>query len=108
MIAVFVAEIAGRGVIALNAESLEAAEEILVDADIRFDLQQFRADGRAVWNGVDELRVRAPRPEELALWEHSFAAAIARSGADHDEAIQDIWICLLVPVSPAAVAGGGT
>ena len=99
MIELFVAEIAGRAVLALNAESAEAAQAILAEPGVRSDLKAFRSGEAALWNGRDKVYLREPFPEERALWEASFLDAIRRSGAARDEAAKETWICLLVAVS---------
>mgnify|MGYP007011072031 CR=1 FL=1 len=81
MIELFVAEIAGRAVLALNAESAEAAQAILAEPGVRADLKAFRSGEAALWNGRDAVYLREPFPEERALWEASFLDAIGRSGA---------------------------
>ncbi|HEX5377173.1 MAG TPA: hypothetical protein VFW47_01290 [Phenylobacterium sp.] len=99
MIAVFVAEIVGRPVIALNAEGVAEAEAVLAEPGVRIDLQQFLVDGQALWNGEDEIYVRTPHAAERALWEESFHKALAESGACYEDAVRETWICLLVAVS---------
>ena len=96
---VFVAEIGGRALIALNAEGEAQAQAVLEEPGVRMDLQGFHSGGQALWNGVDELRLRAPLPQEEALWQASFEKALADSGASYDEAIRETWICVLVAVS---------
>lgn len=102
MIELFVAEIAGRPVLALNAKSVEAAQAILAEPGVRADLKAFRSGEAALWNGRDKVYLREPFPEERALWEASFLEAIGRSGAAHDDAAEETWICLLVAVSEPA------
>jgi hypothetical protein len=99
MTSVFVAEIAGRPVIALNAEGVAAAEGVLSEPGVRADLLRFQADGKPVWDGEAEIYLRDPYPEERALWEDSFFKAVDGGGLSYDEAIQETWICLLVAVN---------
>lgn len=97
---VFVAEIDGRALIALNAAGPTAAQAVLDDPAVRFDLQSFRrGDGKPIWNGSDPLSLREALPPEQELWESSFREAIAASGAPYDAAIADTWICWLVAVA---------
>lgn len=97
---VFVAEIDGRALIALNAAGPSAAQTVLDDPAVRFDLQSFRrGDGKPIWNGTATLSLREAEPSERELWESSFRDAIAASGAAYDEAIGETWICWLVAVA---------
>lgn len=102
MIPVFVAEIAGRAVMALNAEAEDAAQAVLSEPGVRFDLQQYKIGGAPVWNGLDAIALRPPEPAERALWEAAFHEAVAKSGAALDEAVRETWICFLVGVAPPA------
>lgn len=99
MTAVFVAEIGGRALIALNAEGEAQAMAVLEEPGVRLDLQGFHSGGQALWNGVDELRLRAPEPHEEALWQASFEKAVTDSGASYEDALCETWICVLVAVS---------
>lgn len=96
---VFVAEIGGRPLIALNAEGADEARAVLEEPGVRLDLQGFHNGGQMLWNGVDELRLRPSEPQEQALWQASFEKALADSGAPYEEAIRETWICVLVAVS---------
>lgn len=103
MIAVYVAEIAGSPVFALNAPALDAAEATLAEPGVQLDLQQFRAGGEPLWNGVDAIVLREPTDPERALWEASFFKAIRDRDGALEDALQETWICMLVAVSPPAV-----
>jgi hypothetical protein len=104
MIAVYVAEIAGSPVLALNAPARDAAQATLAEPGVQLDLQQFRAGGEPLWNGVDEMVLREPTDSERALWEASFFKAIRDRGAALEDALEETWICMLVAVSPIPVA----
>jgi hypothetical protein len=102
MIVVYVAEIAGSPVFALNAPTRDAAEATLAEPGVQLDLQQFRAGGAPLWDGVAGVTLREPTDAERALWEASFFKAIRDRGAVLEDALQDTWICMLVAVSPPA------
>jgi hypothetical protein len=102
MIVVYVAEIAGSPVFALNAPARDAAEATLAEPGVQLDLQQFHAGGQPLWNGVDEIVLRDPTDPERAMWEASFFKAIRDRGAVLEDALQETWICMLVAVSPPA------
>ena len=100
MIAVYVAEIAGSPVFALNAPARDAAEATLAEPGVQLDLQQFRTGGAPLWNGLDQIVLRDPTDPERALWEASFFKAIRDRGSSLEDALQETWICMLVAVSP--------
>lgn len=102
MIAVFVAEIAGHPVFALNAPAMDAAETTLGEPGVQLDLQQFRTGDEPLWNGTDEIVLREPTDPERALWEASFFKAIRDRGAILEDALEETWICMLVAVTPPA------
>jgi hypothetical protein len=102
MIVVYVAEIAGSPLLALNAPTRAAAQATLAEPGVQLDLQQFRAAGAPLWNGIDAMMLRDPSESERALWEASFFKAIRDRDATLDDALQETWICMLVAVSPPA------
>lgn len=104
MIAVFVAEIAGRPVFALNAPAMDAAEATLAEPGVQLDLQQFRTGDGLLWNGTDKIVLREPTDPERALWEASFFKAVRERSLVLDHALQETWICMLVAVAPPAPA----
>lgn len=106
MIVVYVAEIAGRPVFALNAPALDVAEATLAEPGVQLDLQQFHTGGQPLWNGEDPIVLRDPTDPEQALWEASFFNAIRSRGAVLEDALQETWICMLVAVSPPAAPLG--
>ncbi len=104
MIAVFVAEIAGHPVFALNAPVMDVAATILAEPGVQLDLQQFRSGDDPLWNGVDEIVLREPTAPERALWEASFFKALRERSLVLEQALQETWICMLVAVAPPASA----
>ncbi len=67
----FTLEIAGRPVAVINVPTREDAEELLKDEEFREDLTILRNEGRPLWNGQEELRLRDAKPEEQAEYESS-------------------------------------
>jgi len=90
---VYVAEIAGEGVAALNAASeLEAEGVFQSDCDLSC---YHRVDGSALWDGTAKIFIRAAFPEEYAKWDASYARAVqAHEIADGEE-----WVEFLVAVT---------
>ena len=78
--ALFTVEVQGRPVLVFSEESPAAAEE-LVSSTIGPDLADFEENGQPVWDGEDELAVRAADPGESAQWEEGFAEAVRNDGA---------------------------
>jgi hypothetical protein len=86
-IAVYVAEIDGRGVAAFNAEHITEAEQLIESPWFKDDLYEFG------WNGKSSIFLRNPYPEEREKFELSWAKA-TRAG-DVDEG--GTWLLWLVP-----------
>ena len=79
---IYVAEIAGRGLAAFDAgDDTEAAEVRLVDKAFRRDLIVLQNEGRPLWDGKSEIRMRKASPEETAHREPAcrLAARLASS-----------------------------
>jgi hypothetical protein len=89
---VYVAEIAGRGIVAFEAEDEGAAQARLADRTFRRDLYVFRSGDRALWDGVSEIRLRAALPAEAATW------AAHRTAAGRAEDLGRYQRAFLVPV----------
>lgn len=71
---VYVAEIAGRGVVAFEAADESAATARLADKAFQRDLIVFQNEGRPLWDGVSEIRLRDTLPKEAAAWQAGRAA----------------------------------
>ena len=89
---VYVAEIAGRGIVAFEAEDEGAAQARLADRAFRRDLYVFRSGDRALWDGVSEIRLRAALPAEAETW------AAHRTVAGRAEDLGRYQRAFLVPV----------
>ena len=89
---VYVVEIARRGIVAFEAEDEAAAKARLADTAFRRDLYVFRSEGRALWDGVSEVRLRAAHPTEVEAWQAK-RAKVGRS-----EESEGYWRAFLVPV----------
>jgi hypothetical protein len=78
-VTLYVAEISGRGIVAFEAEDEAAAEARLADGAFRRDLYVFQSEGRALWDGVSAVRLRAAQPFEVEVW-HARRTKVGRSG----------------------------
>jgi hypothetical protein len=94
--AVYVAEIEGKGVAAFRAENGLDAERRARDRILRDDLMALATAGRPLWDGVTQILVRQARPDEEARWRASHAKAIRHGNIDADE---DAWIVFLVALT---------
>jgi hypothetical protein len=97
MMSVFVAEISGKVIAALNASSTIEAEEVLLGEDFEEELLVLEIDGRPIWDGNTDIHIRKALPEEEAKWEASRARAVLANEIVDDEDEQ--WLALLVPVA---------
>jgi len=72
---IYVAEIGGRGLAAFDAaDDIEAVEVRLTDRAFRRDLIVLQNEGRPLWDGVSEIRMREASPEETVRWESGMPA----------------------------------
>ena len=67
--AVYVAEISGRGIAAFDAASEAEAAVHLADKAFVRDLIVFRSQGRPLWDGVSKIQMRRASPEEAVAWQ---------------------------------------
>ena len=89
---VYVTEIAGRGIVAFEAEDQTAAEARLADTAFRRDLYVFQSEGRALWDGVSAIRLRTAHPSEAEVWQ------ARRAIAGRTEDSSGYWRAFLIPV----------
>jgi hypothetical protein len=69
MMQTYVAEVAGRAVIAFRAkDEIEAQEWIDTEEDVRSDLAVLENEGRPLWDGETPIVVRAATFVEKAAW----------------------------------------
>ncbi|QUT05188.1 hypothetical protein KFK14_19655 [Sphingobium phenoxybenzoativorans] len=87
---VHILEIRGEAIVALGAESQIEAEQIVEEDFFRSDLMSLETEGKPLWNGIDELFLRDPYPEEFA----AFQSAVQKAGAEIDD-----YVLFLVPVT---------
>jgi hypothetical protein len=80
--AVYVAEIRGRGIVAFNANKAAEAEDLVRDPAILDDLMVLETGGLPIWDGVTEICVRQALPAEEAKWQASRAKAIRNGNVD--------------------------
>ena len=92
---VYVAEIGGRAIAAMDAENKDAAEDWFKGEEFRSDLGCLEdEENRPLWDGVSEIHVRQAVNEETEEWEKSHAKAILEKEIDED----DEWVVFLIPV----------
>jgi hypothetical protein len=65
----YVAEISGRGIVAFEAPDEAEARARLADRSFRRDLIVFQNEGRSLWDGVSEIRLREALPTEAETYE---------------------------------------
>jgi hypothetical protein len=69
MMQTYVAEVAGRAVIAFRAkDEIEAQKWIDTEEDVRSDLAVLENEGRPLWDGETAIVVRAATFAEKAAW----------------------------------------
>lgn len=95
---VYVAEIGGRGIVAIGDVSQDEAESWVGSEDLRSDLMTLdHEDGPPLWDGKTEIFLRIAFPEERERWAASQQLAM-RSGSLDDDEEDDSWVVYLVPV----------
>lgn len=95
----FVLEIEGKPIIVFSTDNQREAEETVQSDAIAEDLLCLLHDGRPLWNGESDLHVREAHPEEVSVWDGSFARA-RRDGDAVDEDRKD-WATFLIDVVDA-------
>jgi hypothetical protein len=70
---VYVAEIAGRGVVAFDAANEDGAKARLADKAFQRDLYVLQNSGRPLWDGVADIRLRGASPKEAETWQAGHA-----------------------------------
>lgn len=68
---IFVLEIKGTAVLAFEADSMDDARAFARDAGEREDLTELKSNGAPLWNGKDDIGVRAASEAEADLFEKS-------------------------------------
>jgi hypothetical protein len=76
--AIYVAEIQGKAVVAFNADSAREADEMAASEASRTDLGELENDGMPLWDGRSDISVREASPVEHGVWSISKARAIAQ------------------------------
>jgi hypothetical protein len=66
---IFVLEIEGRAVLAFEADNLDDARAYAADAGELEDLEELTSNGKPLWNGEDEIGVRAATDDEADIFE---------------------------------------
>lgn len=93
---VYVAEINGRAIAALDSETQSAAEDWFRGEEFCSDLSSLEdEEDQPVWDGKSEIHVRQAVNEEAEEWEKSHAQALLEEEIDED----DEWLVYLIPVT---------
>jgi hypothetical protein len=96
MVQTYVAEVAGRAVIAFRAkDEIEAQKWIDTEKAVRSDLAVLENEGRPLWDGETPIVVRAATFAEKAAWRRKSVEA-SEEEDDHDP---DDTLAFLVPVT---------
>ena len=93
--AVYVAEIDGRAVVAFNAENDLEAQVVIEDEIFQNDLAVLESSGRPIWDGEAEINIRESDEVEKGKFESSRAKAVLEGEVGERES----WMVYLVPVS---------
>jgi len=92
---VYVAEINGRAIAALDAETKSAAEEWFRGDEFCSDLSSLEdEDNQPLWDGKQDIHVRQAVSEEAQDWQKSHAKALLEKEIDEE----DEWLVFLIPV----------
>jgi hypothetical protein len=89
---IYVAEIAGRAIVAFDAADDAAAKARLADRAFQRDLIVFQNEGRPLWDGVSEIRLRGALPAEAETLQRSVAGQPGSAGEEEERRV------FLVPV----------
>ena len=93
--AVYVAEVDGRAVVAFNANNDLEAQMHIEDEIFQNDLAVLESSGRPIWDGEAEIQIREADEGESGKFDRSRAKAIL----DGEIGDSDSWMVYLVPVS---------
>ena len=94
--AIYVAEIKGRGIVAFHVDTGPHAELFVRDPAFCDDLMVLASDGLPLWDGMTSILVRQARPEEDAKWRASRAKAIRHGDIESED---HAWIAFLVALT---------
>jgi len=93
---IYVAEINGRSIAALNADQISDAEALVKNPAIKTELMVLENDGAPLWDGEATICVRSALPQEQATWRDFQNRAIRQGDVDAEKS--EPRVCLLVPV----------
>ena len=94
--AIYVAEIKGRGIVAFHADTGPHAELFVRDPAFCDDLMVLASDGLPLWDGMTSILVRQAHPDEEAKWRASRAKAIRHGDIESED---HAWIAFLVALT---------
>src|SRR5688572_14275648 len=92
---VYVAEIAGRPIVAFQSETKLEAQSMVAADWFRAELSVLESGNRPLWDGHSEIHVREALEDERAQWDSSRAKAILAGEAEEDD---EGFLTYLVPV----------
>src|SRR6516164_9312872 len=94
--AIYVAEIKGKGIAAFHADTGPLAELFVRDPSSCDDLMVLASDDLPLWDGMTSILVRQARPGEEAKWRASRAKAIRHGDIESED---HAWIAFLVALT---------
>ena len=94
--AIYVAEIKGRGIAAFHADTGPLAELFVRDPAFCYDIMVLAIDGLHLWDCLTSIIVRHARADEEAKWRASRAKAIRHGDIESED---HAWIAFLVALT---------
>jgi hypothetical protein len=92
----FTIEIGGQAIASFRSENDEDAMHFFQAEDFREDLTVLQSQGKPVWDGVAELKLRKATADEASEVEHAY-----EFDDDPERTIDDEFVVFLVPISDA-------
>jgi len=104
---VYVAEVNGRGIAAVNAEQVSDAEEFVKSPAIEMELMvlENENDGAPLWDGEAPISMQPALPEEHAAWRDFEDQAIRENkiGSDKPEPRLYFLVPVVDPTDPVEI-----
>jgi len=93
---IYVAEINGRSIAAVNADQIADAESLVTNPAIEIELMVLENQGTPLWDGEAPICVRPAFPKEQEVWRDFQNQVMPQSQTDANGA--EPQLCFLVPV----------
>jgi hypothetical protein len=93
----FTIEIGGQAIASFRSENADDAANFFEAKDFREDLTVLQSQGKPVWDGVTELKLRKATAEEASEVEHAY-----EFDDDPERTIDDEFVVFLIPISDIA------